>query len=386
MFPKARNFSIIGLFVLFAFLSFSTALADASTFTGSLAPGGSTEFVVALAAGSSVTATAVCSDGQVDPVLTVFDPNNTVIAINDDDTSFTYCPGSRYYSARVSFTAGIGGNYRFNVRNSLLGRTGNFTLVVDRTVQTSPTIQSTPQQFDPGDDRLNPDPVAPVAIYCRNAGIQVLAIDSNGQGHLAFFADFNEIARVGVPSVNTLIDSGLGFGLYRLTSGEFQLNGPARSGIRPKMLTQQQGDRVIHIVARGENLFRIALRYHTTVAAIAAANNIPDVTRIYVGQRLVITVGNVSTPYVPPVTTVITTTGGLYTVQTGDTVAIIAQRFNTTTSAIVVANGITNVNSIYPGQQLIIPGVTTGTLPTNPQTGPSTVGIGSGYTFIFNGC
>ena len=44
----------------------------------------------------------------------------------------------------------------------------------------------------------------------------------------------------------------------------------------------------IHIVQAGENLFRIALKYHTTVAAIAAANNIPDVTLIYVGQQLLI--------------------------------------------------------------------------------------------------
>ncbi|MDX2140649.1 MAG: LysM peptidoglycan-binding domain-containing protein [Chloroflexota bacterium] len=43
-----------------------------------------------------------------------------------------------------------------------------------------------------------------------------------------------------------------------------------------------------HTVARGENLYRIALRYGTTVAALAAANNLSDPTRIYVGQVLVI--------------------------------------------------------------------------------------------------
>ena len=44
----------------------------------------------------------------------------------------------------------------------------------------------------------------------------------------------------------------------------------------------------IHIVQAGENLFRIALKYNTSVSAIAAANNISDVTRIYVGQQLII--------------------------------------------------------------------------------------------------
>jgi uncharacterized protein YkwD/LysM repeat protein len=43
-----------------------------------------------------------------------------------------------------------------------------------------------------------------------------------------------------------------------------------------------------HTVAAGENLYRIALRYGTTVAAVSAANGISDPTRIYVGQVLTI--------------------------------------------------------------------------------------------------
>jgi len=42
----------------------------------------------------------------------------------------------------------------------------------------------------------------------------------------------------------------------------------------------------IHVVQPGENLFRIAIKYGTTVEAIAVANNIRNVHRIYVGQRL----------------------------------------------------------------------------------------------------
>ncbi len=45
---------------------------------------------------------------------------------------------------------------------------------------------------------------------------------------------------------------------------------------------------VYHVVQRGENLFRIALRYDTSVTSIANANNISNVRLIYVGQRLLI--------------------------------------------------------------------------------------------------
>ncbi len=42
----------------------------------------------------------------------------------------------------------------------------------------------------------------------------------------------------------------------------------------------------IHVVQPGENLFRIALKYGTTVEAIAVANDISNVHSIFTGQRL----------------------------------------------------------------------------------------------------
>ncbi len=44
----------------------------------------------------------------------------------------------------------------------------------------------------------------------------------------------------------------------------------------------------VYIVRRGDTLYSIARRYHTTVAAIAWANRIANPHRIWVGQRLVI--------------------------------------------------------------------------------------------------
>lgn len=44
------------------------------------------------------------------------------------------------------------------------------------------------------------------------------------------------------------------------------------------------GGEQIHIVQRGENLFRIGLRYNCPYQTLAQYNNIPDATRIDVGQ------------------------------------------------------------------------------------------------------
>jgi LysM repeat protein len=43
-----------------------------------------------------------------------------------------------------------------------------------------------------------------------------------------------------------------------------------------------------HVVQKGENLFRIALKYGVTVEALAVANGITNANLIYPGQTLVI--------------------------------------------------------------------------------------------------
>lgn len=101
---------------------------------------------------------------------------------------------------------------------------------------------------------------------------------------------------------------------------------------------------IVHVVRWGENLYRIALRYGTTVQAIATANGITNPNRIYAGQRLVI-----------PAATWPPAGGFWYTVRYGDTLSGLGWRFGRSTWAIANANGITNPNWIYAGQKLYIP-------------------------------
>jgi LysM repeat protein len=44
-----------------------------------------------------------------------------------------------------------------------------------------------------------------------------------------------------------------------------------------------------------------------------------------------------------------------YTIQPGDTLSVIASRYEVTIEALAQANGITDVNTIRPGQELVIP-------------------------------
>ncbi|MFQ6013845.1 MAG: LysM peptidoglycan-binding domain-containing protein, partial [Anaerolineae bacterium] len=107
-----------------------------------------------------------------------------------------------------------------------------------------------------------------------------------------------------------------------------------------------------YTVKKGDNLFRIALRFNTTVAAIASLNGISDPRQIVTGQTLII-------PGTPSQMT--------YVVKPGDTLYSIARRHGTTVQAIVDANNITDRTKIYTGQKLIIPSTGT-TPPTTTRT------------------
>jgi len=116
-----------------------------------------------------------------------------------------------------------------------------------------------------------------------------------------------------------------------------------------------------HVVQPGENLFRIALQYGVTVNALASANGLSNVSRIYVGQRLAIPLGGANPAPSP---------SGVHIVQRGENLFRIALQYGMTTWTLAAANAIVNANHIYVGQRLVIPGRRDAPAPS-PQPDPS---------------
>ncbi|MFN8529851.1 MAG: LysM peptidoglycan-binding domain-containing protein [Anaerolineae bacterium] len=142
-------------------------------------------------------------------------------------------------------------------------------------------------------------------------------------------------------------------------------------------------DQTIHIVQPGDNLYRIAQMYGTTVSALAEANDIAFTWHITTGQRLIIPVPAETTsapntletapadaaPAVeqaqspadqvqPPAPAV------YHTVAWGDSLGSIARRYGMTLDQLARLNDITNPDLIYVGQRLIISAGTTDTAST----------------------
>jgi LysM repeat protein len=139
------------------------------------------------------------------------------------------------------------------------------------------------------------------------------------------------------------------------------LLGTAPAAAASPLLAPQQ---IAHRVQPGDNLYRLARRYGTTVNAIVAANGLTNPNAIYVGQRLVIPGASSSSSTGSPAAT---TTGSYYVVQRGDTLSGIAWRHGVTTWALVTANGLASPNMIYAGQRLTIPGTAVSTSPPAAQ-------------------
>lgn len=103
-----------------------------------------------------------------------------------------------------------------------------------------------------------------------------------------------------------------------------------------------------YTVKSGDNLYSIANKYGVTVDQIKAANNLTSNT-LSIGQVLTIpTIG-----VIPPVT------GTTYTVQRGDSLYSIAEKFGVTVDQIKAANNLTS-NLLSIGQQLVIPSTAAG--------------------------
>lgn len=83
------------------------------------------------------------------------------------------------------------------------------------------------------DGRLNTDPAQEVAVYCNSEYVDVYAIGENSEGYLALRVNWAEIDALGIPDDEAVLiqESDDGVRLYRLNTGELQVNAPTYDAI-----------------------------------------------------------------------------------------------------------------------------------------------------------
>jgi membrane-bound lytic murein transglycosylase D len=111
---------------------------------------------------------------------------------------------------------------------------------------------------------------------------------------------------------------------------------------------------VIHRVRKGETLSDIALHYRTSVSGIVRANNIREKDFIRVGQKLKVPPRGTTSGSSSIVHETLLEPGRKYRVQEGDSLWLIAKKYNTNTKKIQHINNLTDTR-LHVGQILTIP-------------------------------
>tara|TARA_Y100000389_G_scaffold24882_1_gene21605 strand:- start:3336 stop:5093 length:1758 start_codon:yes stop_codon:yes gene_type:complete len=102
--------------------------------------------------------------------------------------------------------------------------------------------------------------------------------------------------------------------------------------------------KIEHRVRKGENFISIASKYRVSVADLQTINNISNINKLSIGQRLKIPVkGGVYSNYPEKI---------IYKVKSGDTLGHIAEKYNTRAAEIRKWNNMGNSSNIYPKQKL----------------------------------
>jgi LysM repeat protein len=106
-----------------------------------------------------------------------------------------------------------------------------------------------------------------------------------------------------------------------------------------------------YTIRDGDTLSSIAGRHGVSTAALAEANGITDLDRIYAGRTLAIPGGAPAAGQPPPAPA----SGSTHVVRAGDTLSGIAARYGLSLRALADANGIVDVHLIRIGTRLGIP-------------------------------
>ncbi len=131
-------------------------------------------------------------------------------------------------------------------------------------------------------------------------------------------------------------------------------------------------------VVPGETLLGIADEYGTTVAALAAANNLTDPNTIVAGT--VLRIPGPSSP-VQVAANASASLGGSVVVAAGDTLVGIAHQYGTTVDALATTNNLTDPNRVVIGSVLKIPGAGASAAgPLSSGTSGVTVTVSPGQT------
>ncbi|HBQ94534.1 MAG: LysM peptidoglycan-binding domain-containing protein [Firmicutes bacterium] len=161
----------------------------------------------------------------------------------------------------------------------------------------------------------------------------------------------------------------------------------ASSGLRSQSSSSSPSFETAHsttyTVHPGDTLSAIASRFHVTVAQLVQWNHIANPNIISVGQVLVIGASTASSSSSDSSSSTSSTSSSArkYTVQSGDTLSLIAQKFGISWQTLASFNHLSNPNVLQVGEVLEIPGKQAASS-TSAQLPAQSASVGFGQAIV----
>ena len=187
-----------------------------------------------------------------------------------------------------------------------------------------------------------------VALPVLRPHPRFVSVDTGGQVHIGHAANLIGMDPEVLYSLNAAFRRGVTDpnGPHRLLVP--RKRAPALRAALRELPPKDRVDWVRHTVESGETLGTIAVRHRIPVADLAAANRLDD-PEISAGNALLV-------PRSPRARTASGTASAsmIYRVRAGDSLWLIARRYNTTVDRLLSLNGLSPSSVLYPGQTLLV--------------------------------
>ena len=132
---------------------------------------------------------------------------------------------------------------------------------------------------------------------------------------------------------------------------------PAIGGGVSNSNQKQEPTIITYTVVKGDNLWNISQRYDVKMNTIISTNNLKEISRLSIGQKLKLPITNMDIVKAEGYSKDTVAEEIIYYVKNGESLWSISRDYNVKIEAIIAANNITNASKISTGQQLRIPNV-----------------------------
>jgi len=153
-----------------------------------------------------------------------------------------------------------------------------------------------------------------------------------------------------ISSVNNLKEKDL------LSLGQ-KLEIPAIGGRASDSNQKQEPTIITYTVVKGDTLWSISQRYDVKMNSIISTNNLKEISRLSIGQKLKLPITNMDIAKAEGYSQDAAAEEIVYYVKKGESLWSISREYNVKLEAIIAANSIADASKISAGQQLRIPNV-----------------------------